>query len=106
MLYLLSGPRRFSKKLQAGFNGRIVLETIDFDSIGELIPAVVLDKLYHYGFKRDAMHGVLGLLGVHAWAFILEAIAFYKKFQAGNSYETLVPAILTIPFVCNSSSND
>lgn len=65
MLYLLSGPRRFSKKLQTGFNGRIVLETIDFDSIGELIPAVVLNKLYHDGFKRDSMHGILGLLGVH-----------------------------------------
>ena len=66
MLHLLSGPRRFSKKLQAGFHGRIVLEAIDFDSIGELIPAVVLNKLYHDGFKRDAMHGVLGLLGIHA----------------------------------------
>lgn len=44
----------------------IVLEAIDFDSIGEPIPAVVLNKLYHYGFKRDSMHGVLGLLGIHA----------------------------------------
>lgn len=66
MLHLLSGPRRFSEKLQAGFNRRIVLETINLDSIGEFIPAVVLNKLYDDGFKRDSMHGVLGLLGIHA----------------------------------------
>jgi hypothetical protein len=65
LLHLLSGPGRFSEKPQAGFNGRIVLETIDSDSIGKIIPAVVFNKLYHDGLKRDSMHGVLGLVGIH-----------------------------------------
>ena len=65
MLHLLSGPRRFSKKLQAGFNGRIVLETVDSDSMGKTIPAVVFNKLHDDIFKGDSMHGILGLLGIH-----------------------------------------
>ena len=76
MLHLLSGPRRFSEKLQAGFNGRIVLETVDFDSMSKLIPAVVFYKLYDNGFKRDSMHGVPGLLGVHAGLLSLRRLLF------------------------------
>lgn len=66
MLHLLPGPRRSSKKRQAGFHRRIILEAIDVDSIGKSIPAVVLNKLYDDGFQRDSIQGVIGLLGIHA----------------------------------------
>ena len=66
MLHLLSGPRRFSKKFQTGFHRRIILETIDVDSIGKLVPAVMFNKLQDDSLKRDSMHGVIRLLVIHA----------------------------------------
>ena len=64
-LHLLSGPGRFPQKVQAGFNGRVTLETIDLNSSGEFVPAVVINKLHDHTLKRDAMEGVLRLLAIH-----------------------------------------
>ncbi len=65
MLHLLSSPRSFSKKFQTGFHRWIILETIDTNFIGELIPAVVFNKLHDDTLKSDSMHGVIRLLATH-----------------------------------------
>ena len=64
-LHFLSGPRCFPQKLQAGFHGRVTLETIDLNSSGELVPAIVFNELHDHTLKRDAMEGVLRLLAIH-----------------------------------------
>ena len=64
-LHLLSGPGRFPQKVQAGFNGRVTLETIDLNSSGEFVPAVVINKLHDHTLKRDSMEGILRLLAIH-----------------------------------------
>ena len=64
-LHFLSGPRRFPQKLQAGFHGRVTLETIDLNSSGEFVPAVVINKFYDNTLKSDSMEGVLRLLAIH-----------------------------------------
>ena len=64
-LHFLSGPRRFPQKLQAGFHGRVALETINLNSSGEFVPAVVFNKFYDHTLKSDSMEGVLRLLAIH-----------------------------------------
>ena len=64
-LHFLSGPRRFPQKVQAGFHGRVALETINLNSSGEFVPAVVINKLLDNTLKSDSMEGVLGLLAIH-----------------------------------------
>ena len=64
-LHFLSGPRRFPQKLQAGFHGRVTLETIDLNSSGEFVPAIVFNKFYDKTLKSDSMEGVLRLLAIH-----------------------------------------
>ena len=64
-LHFLSGPGRFPQKVQAGFHGRVVLETMNTNSPGEFVPAIVLNKLHDHTLKRDAMEGVLRLLAIH-----------------------------------------
>ena len=64
-LHFLSGPGRFPQKLQAGFHGRVTLETIKFHSSGEFVPAVVFNKFYDHTLKSDSMEGVLRLLAIH-----------------------------------------
>ena len=64
-LHFLSGPRCFPQKVQAGFHGRVALETLNFNSGGEFVPAVVINKLHDHTLKRDAMEGVLRLLAIH-----------------------------------------
>ena len=64
-LHFLSGPRRFPQKLQAGFHGRVTLETINLNSSGEFVPAVVINKFYDNTLKSDSMEGVLRLLAIH-----------------------------------------
>ena len=64
-LHFLSGPRCFPQKVQAGFHRRVALETLNFNSGGEFVPAVVFNKLHDHALKRDAMKGVLRLLAIH-----------------------------------------
>ena len=64
-LHFLSGPRRFPQKVQAGFHRRVAFETMNFNSGGEFVPAVVINKLHDHTLKRDAMEGVLRLLAIH-----------------------------------------
>ena len=64
-LHFLSGPRCFPQKVQAGFHGRVALETIKFHSSREFVPAVVINKFYDNTLKSDSMEGVLRLLAIH-----------------------------------------
>ena len=64
-LHLLSGPGRFPQKVQARFHGRVALETLNFNSGGEFVPAVVINKLHDHTLKRDSMEGILRLLAIH-----------------------------------------
>ncbi len=48
------------------FNGRIVLETVDSDSMGKTVPAIVFTKFHDDIFKGDSMHGIIRLLVTHA----------------------------------------
>ena len=64
-LHFLSGPGCFPQKVQAGFHRRVALETLNFNSGGEFVPAVVINKLHDHTLKRDAMEGVLRLLVIH-----------------------------------------
>ena len=64
-LHFLSGPMRFPQKLQAGFHGRVTLETIDLNSSGEFVPAVVINKFYDNTLKSDSVEGVFRLLAIH-----------------------------------------
>ena len=41
----LAGPRGFAKELQAGFDGRIFIETIDANRKSEFLETVRLDQL-------------------------------------------------------------
>jgi hypothetical protein len=66
-LHLRSGPRRFSKKPQAGFHRGIILETIDIDFIGQFIPTVEIHKPHDDALKRQSMQGVIWLLAIHTW---------------------------------------
>ena len=51
--------------MQAGFHGRVALETIDLNSSGEFLPTVVFNKLHDHTLKSDPMEGVLRLLAIH-----------------------------------------
>ena len=64
-LHFLTGPRCFPQKVQAGFHGRVTLETINLNSSGEFVPAVVFNKLHDNTLKSDSMEGVLRLLAIH-----------------------------------------
>ncbi len=62
---LLPGPRCPAQKFQRRFHRGIILETIDADSIGELLPPVVIDKLLDDSLQGDTVHGVAWLFSVH-----------------------------------------
>ena len=88
-LHFLSGPRCFPQKVQAGFHGRVALETMNFNPGVEFVPAVVINKLHDHTLKCDAMEGVLRLLAIHTCrpSFSRWFLNAQRKNQLGRSYQ-------------------
>src|SRR5262245_33779661 len=59
MLDLFPGPGSPAQKLEAGLHRGIVPETVDIDSSGQLVPAIVIHKLDNDTLERDAMQRVV-----------------------------------------------
>jgi len=67
LLHFFPRPRRLSEKGEAGFEGGIILEAIDFDFVAQFFPAIMIDKLVEYHFEGFSVEGVVKLLLLHIW---------------------------------------
>src|SRR5690625_4466875 len=65
LLHLSPGPGGAAQKLEAGFDRRVALETVDIDALRQPVPAVMVDQSRDNLLQGDAVQGVVGLLMVH-----------------------------------------
>lgn len=66
-LDLFSGPVCFPKKLQAAVDARLMVETIDFDAVTQLLPTVLVNQVLEDRFQRDAVERILWLWLIHGF---------------------------------------
>ena len=61
-LHLLTRPRRFAQKFEAGCDAGVEHEAADMDALPQVVPAVVGDQRSDHRLQRDAVQRVSGLL--------------------------------------------
>jgi hypothetical protein len=62
---LISGPRSFSQKLQAGFDAWVIIKTSDINDSSHFIPAIMLYQLIKNHFQSNTVKRIVGLLIAH-----------------------------------------
>jgi hypothetical protein len=62
---LISGPRGFSQKFQAGLDTWIIIKTSDIDDSSHFIPAIMLYQLSKNHFQSYTVKRIVGLLVAH-----------------------------------------
>lgn len=55
IFHFLSRPGSSTQKRQAGFDAGILVKTFDGDTLTQLSPAVLLDEMSEYHFKRNSV---------------------------------------------------
>ena len=65
---LISGPRGFSQKLQAGLDTWVIIKTSDIDDSSHFIPAIMLYQLSKNHFQSNTVKRIVGLLVAHVSA--------------------------------------
>lgn len=63
---LISGPRGFSQKFQAGFDTWVIIKTSDIDDSSHFFPAIMLCQLSKNHFQSNTVKRIVGLLVAHA----------------------------------------
>lgn len=62
LLNLVACPRCSSQKFQARTHGRVVLKTIDVDSLRQTVPIVMINQELQNIEQLNSMQGVVGLI--------------------------------------------